>query len=310
MNGQDELAGRFEEQRGRLRAVAYRMLGSLGEAEDAVQEAWLRLARVDAAEVENLGGWLRTVVARICLDMLRARASRREELFGAAGTRRGPCRWRRARAEDEALLVDAIGPALLVVLDRLSPAERIAFVLHDSFAVPFEEIAPVVGRSTAGGQEAREPGPAQGARQPGAGSCRTGGHRRVVEAFLVAARGGDLDGLLAVLAPDVVRRADAAALTPGGAPELRGAASVAEQTVLLRARARFARVALVDGVVGVVVAPRGRLLLVLMVTVGTAASPRTRRSVIPYDCGGSPWPSSTRERTRLSVRERSRPPSR
>ncbi|MEV5474525.1 sigma-70 family RNA polymerase sigma factor [Streptomyces sp. NPDC002387] len=281
MNGQDELAGRFEEQRGRLRAVAYRMLGSLGEAEDAVQEAWLRLARVDAAEVENLGGWLRTVVARICLDMLRARASRREELFGpqapaevhADGGGPGP--------EDEALLVDAIGPALLVVLDRLSPAERIAFVLHDSFAVPFEEIAPVVGRSTAAAKKLASRARHKVRGNPVLAPAELDGHRRVVEAFLVAARGGDLDGLLAVLAPDAVRRADAAALPPGGAPELRGAGSVAEQTVLLRARARFARVALVDGVVGVVVAPRGRLLLVLRVTVEDG-------SVTSYEAIGDP----------------------
>ena len=264
MSGQEELAERFEAQRGRLRAVAYRMLGSLGEAEDAVQETWLRLARTDADEVENLPGWLRTVISRICLDMLRARASRREDPepvsdeVGAGGGASGP--------EEEALLADSVGLALLVVLDRLSPAERVAFVLHDSFGVPFEQIGPVVGRSTVTTKKlaSRARHKVRGTSAPPA---ELDGHRRVVEAFLAAARGGDLGGLLAVLAPDVVRRADAAALPPGGAPELRGARAVAEQTVLLRGGARFAEVALVDGAVGAVVAPRGRLRLVLKVTV-------------------------------------------
>ncbi|GHK05254.1 sigma-70 family RNA polymerase sigma factor [Streptomyces sp. NPDC003753] len=264
MSGQDELAERFEAQRGRLRAVAYRMLGSLGEAEDAVQETWLRLARTDADEVENLPGWLRTVISRICLDMLRSRASRREDPepvsdeVGADGGASGP--------EEEALLADSVGLALLVVLDRLSPAERVAFVLHDSFGVPFEQIGPVVGRSTVTTKKlaSRARHKVRGTSAPPA---ELDGHRRVVEAFLAAARGGDLGGLLAVLAPDVVRRADAAALPPGGAPELRGARAVAEQTVLLRGRARFSEVALVDGAVGAVVAPRGRLRLVLKMTV-------------------------------------------
>ncbi|MGW5664789.1 sigma-70 family RNA polymerase sigma factor [Streptomyces sp. NPDC003758] len=264
MSGQDELAERFEAQRGRLRAVAYRMLGSLGEAEDAVQETWLRLARTDADEVENLPGWLRTVISRICLDMLRSRASRREDPeplsdeVEAGGGASGP--------EEEALLADSVGLALLVVLDRLSPAERVAFVLHDSFGVPFEQIGPVVGRSTVTTKKlaSRARHKVRGTSAP---PTELDGHRRVVEAFLAAARGGDLGGLLAVLAPDVVRRADAAALPPGGAPELRGARAVAEQTVLLRGRARLAEVALVDGAVGAVMAPRGRLRLVLKVTV-------------------------------------------
>jgi RNA polymerase sigma-70 factor (ECF subfamily) len=268
MSGQDELAERFEVHRGRLRAVAYRMLGSLGEAEDAVQETWLRLARTCDGEVENLPAWLRTVVSRICLDMLRSRASRREDLFGeqgvpgeaaADGGAFGP--------EEEALLADSVGLALLVVLDRLSPAERVAFVLHDSFAVPFEDIAPIVGRSAVTTKKlaSRARHKVRGISAPP--PAELDGHRRVVEAFLAAARGGDLEGLLAALAPDVVRRADAAALPPGGAPELRGARAVAEQTVLLRGRARFAEVALVDGSVGAVVAPCGRLRLALKVTV-------------------------------------------
>jgi RNA polymerase sigma factor (sigma-70 family) len=267
MSGQDELAERFEAHRGRLRAVAYRMLGSLGEAEDAVQEAWLRLARADAGEVENLAGWLRTVVARICLDMLRSRASRREDPFGERVPDEVRSEERASGPEEETLLADSVGLALLVVLDRLSPAERVAFVLHDSFAVPFEDIAPIVGRSTVTTKKLASRARQKVRGTPALPAAERDGHRRVVEAFLAAARGGDLDGLLEVLAPDAVRRADAAALPPGGAPELRGARAVAEKTVLLRGRARFAGVALVDGAVGAVVAPRGRLCLVLKVTV-------------------------------------------
>jgi RNA polymerase sigma-70 factor (ECF subfamily) len=267
MSGQDELAERFEAHRGRLRAVAYRMLGSLGEAEDAVQETWLRLARADAGAVENLAGWLRTVVSRICLDMLRSRAARREDPSGDPAP--DVARWDEGASgpEEETLLADSVGLALLVVLDRLSPAERVAFVLHDSFAVPFEDIAPIVGRSAVTTKKlaSRARHKVRGSSAPPA--AELDGHRRVVEAFLAAARGGDLDGLLALLAPDVVRRADAAALPPGGSPELRGALAVAEQTVLLGERARFAGVALVEGAVGAVVAPRGRLRLVLRVTV-------------------------------------------
>ena len=228
MSGQDELAERFEAHRGRLRAVAYRMLGSLGEAEDAVQETWLRLARADAGEVENLAGWLRTVVSRICLDMLRSRTARREDPFGEPGPE--GMRWDEdaPAPEAETLLADSVGLALLVVLDRLSPAERVAFVLHDSFAVPFEDIAPIVGRSAGATKKlaSRARHKVRGASTLPA--AELDGHRRVVEAFLAAARGGDLDGLLTLLAPDVVRRADAAALPPGGAPEVRGARAVAE----------------------------------------------------------------------------------
>lgn len=270
----DELARRFEEQRDRLRAVAYRLLGSASEAEDAVQEAWLRLGRVDAAQVENLPAWLRTVVSRICLDLLRSRAARREELAGQQlpdqpwedGAGEG------ADPEREALLVESVGRALLVVLDRLGPAERVAFVLHDLFAVPFEQIAPIVERTPVAAKKlasrARHrvhgvPGQLAGARPAG----ELAGHRRVVEAFLAASRGGDLAGLLAVLAPDVVRRADPAALPAGVALESRGARAVATETLVFGRRARWAEAALVDGAVGVVVAPRGRLVLVLAVTV-------------------------------------------
>ncbi|MFE7188973.1 sigma-70 family RNA polymerase sigma factor [Kitasatospora sp. NPDC057541] len=253
MDGREELAVRFEAERARLGAVARRMLGSTAEAEDAVQEAWLRLERVDAAEVENLPGWLTTVVSRICLDVLRAR---RTEPVLVERVVDGP--------EAEAELVDEVGRAMLVVLDRLGPAERVAFVLHDGFAVPFEEIGPIVGRNTVAAKKL-----ASRARQRvrGAGEERGTGDRVVVEAFLAAARGGDLDALLAVLAPDVVRRADPAALPAGGTAVLRGAGAVARETRVIGRRARFGVPVLVDGAVGAAIAPDGRLRLLLRFTV-------------------------------------------
>lgn len=257
-------AERFEAERGRLRAIAQRMLGSTGEAEDAVQEAWLRLVRADPAEIDNLPGWLTTVVSRICLDLLRARAARREEPTGGAlpdVAGGGP------EPEREALLVESVGRALLVVLDRLGPAERVAFVLHDGFAVPFDRIAPIVGRTPVAAKKL-----ASRARQRVRGAAALppeplAGHRRVVEAFLAAARGGDLADLLAVLAPDVVRRADPAALGPGRALVERGAQAVARETTVFGRRARYGAVALVDGVPGILIAPEGRLRLVLRMAV-------------------------------------------
>ncbi|WP_413098981.1 sigma-70 family RNA polymerase sigma factor [Streptomyces sp. Inha503] len=264
---QDGLAERFETHRGQLRAVAYRMLGSLSEADDAVQETWLRLSRADAEAVGNLTGWLRTVVSRICLDMLRSRTARREEPVGEelpemaqeTGDGGGP--------EDEAVLADSVGRALLVVLDTLGPAERIAFVLHDVFAVPFDRIAPIVERSPVAAKKL-----ASRARQKVRGiaavpRAELDRQRRTVDAFLTAARGGDMEALLAVLDPDVVRRADRAALPEGVPTVARGARAVAEETAGFAPRARFAEPALVNGSVGVVVAPRGRLLLALTVTV-------------------------------------------
>ncbi|HEX3781204.1 MAG TPA: sigma-70 family RNA polymerase sigma factor [Pseudonocardiaceae bacterium] len=263
MVGRDGLAERFEGHRAVLCGVAYRLLGSASEADDAVQEAWFRLSRVDVDGVENLAGWLRTVVSRVCLDMLRVRRARREELVGSVPERV----WDGSGPEPEAVLIDTVGRALVVVLDALGPAERVAFVLHDMFAVPFEEIAVIVGRSVVATKKL-----ASRARQRVRGRSvvsggELAGHREVVEAFLVAARGGDVAGLLAVLAPDVVRRADPAALPVGGSVVLRGADAVARGTVGFAARARFAAVALVDGAVGVVVAPGGRLLFVLTVRV-------------------------------------------
>ncbi|HEY3503490.1 MAG TPA: sigma-70 family RNA polymerase sigma factor [Actinocatenispora sp.] len=258
----DELAGRFEASRGHLRSVAYRMLGSGAEADDAVQETWLRLTRVDTGDIRNLTGWLTTVVSRVCLDMLRSRASRREDLVAdpspaAAGD----------DPERDAVRADEVGRALLVVLDRLGPAERVAFVLHDMFGVPFDEIAPIVSRTPVAAKKlaSRARGRVRGT--PTVGSAELARQRGVVEAFLAAARAGDLDAVLAVLAPDVVRRADAAAVGPDRAGEVRGARSVADEITVFGRTAGDAVVALVDGAVGVLVAPRGRLRLVVAVTV-------------------------------------------
>ena len=267
MGEHDRLAERFETHRGHLRAVAYRMLGSLSEADDAVQEAWLRLDRADADSIENLTGWLIRVVARVCLDMLRAGTARREEPLGLQPPgvitdgrgRRDP--------EQEALLAEEVGLALVVVLDRLAPAERVAFVLHDLFAVPFDQIAPIVERSATATKKL-----ASRARHRVHGTAtrpdtdRTQ-QRHVVDAFLAATRGGDIEALLAVLDPDVVRRADRAALRAGAATELRGAQQVAEETATNARPARFAAPALVNGRVGLVVAPRGRLLLAIGLTI-------------------------------------------
>jgi RNA polymerase sigma factor (sigma-70 family) len=265
MDEHDFLAEQFEENRTHLRAVAYRMLGSLGETEDAVQEAWLRLSRSDTSGIENLGGWLTTVVGRVCLDMLRSRRSRREEPLGARFPDPIVGRQGGIDPEHEALLADSVGLALLVVLETLSPAERLAFVLHDMFAVPFGEIAPIVGRSPAASRQlaSRARRRVRGAATvPDADLNR---QREVVDAFLAAARGGDFDALVAVLDPDVVLRSDRGAVPAGASREVRGAPAVARRAA--KERARAARPALVNGAVGVVVAPRGRLLMVLGFTI-------------------------------------------
>jgi RNA polymerase sigma-70 factor (ECF subfamily) len=285
MDGRDWLADRFEQDRGHLRAVAYRMLGSLSEADDAVQEAWLRLSRSDTSEVQNLSGWLTTVVARVCLDTLRSRKARREVPLGELVPERLASSGADADPEQEALLADSVSLALLVVLDRLEPAERLAFVLHDMFDVPFDEIAPIVGRTPAA---ARQLASRARRRVHGAGAkARAGGRegvdgregtvkasgdleqqRAVVDAFLAAARAGDFQGLLAVLDPDVVLRSDRA-----GAPrEIRGAAEYARRAAagaaLAAASGAWApQPALVNGAVGVIVAPRGRLTMVLEFTI-------------------------------------------
>src|SRR5947199_6053788 len=263
----DEHSGtseRFEAHRGHLRTVAYRMLGSLDEADDAVQEAWLRLDRAGEEGVENLGGWLTTVVARVCLDRLRSRKAQREEPLGFHVPDPVVAREDGGDPEHQALLADAVGLALLVVLERLAPAERLAFVLHDLFAVPFEEIAPIVERNPAAARQlaSRARRRVQGtATAPDAPPRR---QREVVDAFLAASRGGDFESLLTLLDPDVVLRLDRAAAARGGPAEVRGAPAVAR---LFFKRAVLARPALVNGRVGVVVAPLGRLFLVFNVTV-------------------------------------------
>jgi len=254
------LVEQFEANRGHLRGVAYRMLGSRAEADDAVQEAWLRLARADAGAVDNIGGWLTTVTARICLDMLRARQTRREGPFepGVAEPAIGP-----EQTEGDAFLADSVGLALLIVLDRLSPAERVAFVLHDMFDLPFEEIARIVERSPEATRQL-----ASRARRRVRGESATPAadlarQRQVVEAFLAASRTGDLAGIIAVLDPDVVFRADAVATRMGGIAELRGAAAVAET---FKSRAQAAKTAMVDDGVGVAVYFGGHLRIVMTLT--------------------------------------------
>ena len=264
MDEHDWLAEQFEANRTHLRAVAYRMLGDLTEADDAVQESWLHLSRSDTSGVKNLGGWLTTVVARVCLDMLRSRNSRREEPLEADIPEPIMSREDGIDPEDEALLADSVGLALLVVLDTLNPAERLAFVLHDLFAVPFDEIAPIVGRSATAARQlaSRARRRMRGAATvPDADLTRS---REVVDAFLAASRGGDFDALLAVLDPDVVVRADRAAVSVGASREVRGAPAVAKQ---FSGRARGAQPALVNGAVGAVWAPGGRPRVVFGFTI-------------------------------------------
>jgi RNA polymerase sigma-70 factor (ECF subfamily) len=251
------LAWQFEASRDHLRSVAYRMLGARGEVDDAVQETWLRLSRTDTSDVANLRGWLTTVVARICLDMLRARKSRRETPMDAHVPE--PID---DTQQSEAEMADSVGAALLVVLETLQPAERLAFVLHDMFAVPFEEIAPIVGRSVEASRQlaSRARRRVQGAPVPDADFSR---RRNIVDAFLAASREGDFEGLLAVLDPDVVFRADQAAVRLGSLPEIRGAAAVAET---FKGRAQAARPALVDGELGLAVILGGRLRIALRFT--------------------------------------------
>jgi RNA polymerase sigma-70 factor (ECF subfamily) len=267
MQDQDWLAERFQEQRPHLRAVAYRMLGSLSEADDAVQESWLRLSRSDASAIENLGGWLTTVVARVSLNMLRARKAKREEpLEGripdpVVSVREG------SDPEYEALIADSVGLALLVVLETLSPAERLAFVLHDMFAVPFDDIASITGRSPAAARQlaSRARRRVQGeAPVPDADLAR---QRAVVDAFSAAAREGDFEALVAVLDPDVVLRSDGGADRPGETFVIRGARAVAERAASFAHLSPFARPVLVNGAVGALVAPHGTPFALLGFTV-------------------------------------------
>jgi RNA polymerase sigma factor (sigma-70 family) len=264
----DWLAEGFEENRGRLRAVAYRMLGSLAEADDAVQDTWLRLSRSDASEVENLGAWLTTIVARVCLNVLRARNARREEPLDlhlpdpVVGRADGP------NPEEQALLADSVGLALHVVLDTLAPAERLAFVLHDMFGVPFEEIAPMVGRSPAAARQlasrARRRVRGADVRAP---DPDLGRQREVVDAFFAAANRGDFGALVAVLDPDVLLRSDGGTGQPDVSMVLRGSAAVAGQTLRVHQPFALVRPVLVNGAAGAVAIIAGRPVAVVGFTV-------------------------------------------
>jgi RNA polymerase sigma factor (sigma-70 family) len=268
MDENEWLADRFEEYRPHLRAVAYRMLGSLTDADDAVQDTWLRVTRADASQVENLGGWLTTIVARICLNMLRARTTRREEsldghvpdpLISPEGA---------PQPEEEALLADSVSLALLVVLDTLSPAERLAFVLHDMFQLPFEEIAPMVGRSPQAARQlaSRARRRVKGADIP-APDPDLARQRQVVDAFFRAARGGDFGSLVALLDPNVVLRSDFGARRPAATKITHGAAAVASQALLGAVPGAELHPALVNGAAGVVITVGGRPFAVMGFTV-------------------------------------------
>ena len=274
MSAKEVIAEQFEANRSHLRAVAYRMLGSLNEADDAVQEAWLRLSRSESGDIQNLGGWLTTVVARVCLDMLRSRKARSEEGLETQATEPVATTGKGVDPEQEAILAESVGLALLVVLDTLAPAERLAFVLHDMFAMPFEEIAPIVGRS---GDATRQLASRARRRVQGADRVREGGlppselagQREVVDAFLAAMHAGDFEGLIAVLDPEVVVRAESAE----GVREIRGARNWAKGALAYQARfrdaqfARFMQPALVDGAVGIILAPGGKLSRALRFTI-------------------------------------------
>jgi RNA polymerase sigma factor (sigma-70 family) len=267
MNSQDWLAERFDEQRRHLRAVAYRMLGSLSEADDAVQEAWLRLARSDAAEIDNLGAWLTTVVARVSLNMLRSRANRREQALGpyvpepivdsADGT----------DPEHEALLADSVGLALLVVLETLTPPERLAFVLHDMFAVPFDEIAPIIDRSPEGARQLASRARRRVQARDTVPDTDLDGQREVVDAFMAAAREGDFERLVAVLDPDIVLRADAGAAMAAASIEIRGAQEVAGRALMWSRADLTMHRALVNGTVGLVATRQGRPFSIMGLTI-------------------------------------------
>jgi RNA polymerase sigma factor (sigma-70 family) len=265
MDDRELLARRFEDQRSHLRAVAYRMLGSPAEADDAVQETWLRLSRAETTGIESLDGWLTTVVARVCLGMLRSRRSRREEPLDTVAARAGDAHGV-TDPETEALISDSIGVALLVVLDTLTPTERIALVLHDMFGVPFDEIAPILGRSSEATRQlaSRARRRVRGTAPPQ--SVDIGRQRTVVEAFLAASRRADFDALLAVLDPDIVLRTDGTVGAGGEAREVRGAVAVAEGTLAYSGLADFADSALVNGSVGIV-GRRGGLLVVIQLTI-------------------------------------------
>jgi RNA polymerase sigma-70 factor (ECF subfamily) len=268
MDENEWLADRFEEHRAHLRSVAYRMLGSLTEADDAVQDTWLRMSRAGASQVENLGGWLTTIVARICLNMLRSRNTRREEALGVHIPDPVISPDGELQPEEEALLADSVGLALLVVLDTLTPAERLAFVLHDMFELPFEEIAPMVGRTPAAARQlaSRARRRVKGAEVP-APDPDLARQRDVVDAFFLAARGGDFDALVALLDPDIVLRSDWGARRPAASVVIHGAAAVARQALMFSNPTAQLTPALVNGAAGVVVTVAGRPFAVMGFTV-------------------------------------------
>jgi RNA polymerase sigma factor (sigma-70 family) len=268
MDEKQWLAERFEANRARLKGVAYRMLGSLSDADDAVQEAWLRVAPADTSDVENLGGWLTTVVARVCLNKLQSRKSRREEPLDAGVPDPIVSREGGTDPEHETLLADSVGLALLVVLDTLAPSERVAFVLHDVFGVSFDEIAPIVGRSPAAARQLASRARRRVQGRETAPEADLARQHRVVDAFLAAAREGNFKALLAVLDPDVVLRADGGAAAVGMSRVVRGSAAVAEQALTFRRLAGFAQPALVNGAAGFVSwTPDGRPFSVVGFTV-------------------------------------------
>lgn len=267
MDADDQLEQRFEEHRAHLRSVAYRMLGSLSDADDAVQEAWLRARRADASEVENLGGWLTTITARVCLNQLRARGRRREDPFEVHVSDPVITSADAVDPEQEALLADAVGLALQVVVEALGPAERLAFVLHDLFAMPFDEIAGIVGRTPVATRQLASRARRRVQEAAPAPDVDLDAQRVVVDAFFAAARGGDLDALVAVLDPDVLLRSDGGLGRPATTALVRGAEAVAGRATAFRQGARWTHPVAVNGVAGVVVAPQGRPVVVIAFTV-------------------------------------------
>jgi RNA polymerase sigma factor (sigma-70 family) len=265
MHQVDYLAERFEADRARLRKIAYRLLGSSTDTEDALQEAWLRLARTDNSSIENLSGWLTTVVARVCLDMLRARKSREEALNALADRSAGLAET--ADLEQEELIADSVGLALMVVLDKLSPAERIAFVLHDVFDLPFEEIEPIVGRTSATARQLASRARRRVRCRPSTSAAEMSERRRIVIAFLDAVRAGNMQAIVALLDPDAVIQVDASAAPGGRRVEVRGSTAVAKGALAFAARTRFASLLLVNGTPGIVVAPDGRARYALIMDV-------------------------------------------
>ncbi len=267
MDEQAVLADQFEGYRDHLRAVAYRMLGSLGEADDAVQETWLRLSRTDTSDVENLGGWLTTVVSRVCLNMLRSRRSRREDPLGVHVPDPIVSRVEAVDPEDRALLTDSVALALLVVLETLGPAERVAFVLHDMFAVPFDDIATIVGRSPTATRQLASRARRRVQVEAPTPEPDLARQREAVDAFFAAAQAGDFDALVAVLDPEIVLRSDGGVLRPAATSVVHGADNVAKRAVAFAHPSRFVRPALINGVAGVVVVTDGKPFSIMAFTV-------------------------------------------